>query len=145
MHTDIAPDPRLPRPPVPVAHIPLAPQPTATHPPAGAAPLGPGDPGPPPDITSVAEGRAVIDGIDDQLRALLHRRAVASRQVQALRQADGGPRIQHRRENEIIAGYRASLGRPGVGIALAVLALCRGEPAPGTATSAAPTPGSAAG
>jgi chorismate mutase len=82
-------------------------------------------------VASVADGRALIDGLDDQVRALLLRRAAISRQVQALRQAGGGPRVQHRRENEIIAEYRAALGRPGVGVALAILGLCRGGSPPG--------------
>jgi chorismate mutase len=79
------------------------------------------------DITDVAVGRAHLDAIDEQIRALVLARRAVSHQVQQLRRAAGGPRIEHSRENEILARYSAALGRPGVSLALAVLELCRGE------------------
>ena len=47
--------------------------------------------------------------------------------MQQLRRVAGGPRIEHARENEIVARYGDALGRPGVTLALAVLELCRGQ------------------
>jgi chorismate mutase len=83
------------------------------------------------DITDVAAGRAQLDDIDEQIRSLVLARRQVSQQVQQLRRAAGGPRIEHSRENEILTRYSAALGRPGVSLALAVLELCRGE-IPGT-------------
>ena len=77
--------------------------------------------------TDIATGRARLDAIDEQIRALVLARRDVSQQVQQLRRAAGGPRIEHARENEILARYSAALGRPGVSLALAVLELCRGQ------------------
>jgi len=79
------------------------------------------------DVIDVAGGRAQLDAIDEQIRALVLTRRQVSQQVQQLRRAAGGPRIEHSRENEILARYSAALGRPGVSLALAVLELCRGQ------------------
>jgi len=79
------------------------------------------------DVTDVATGRAQLDAIDEQIRSLVLTRRQVSQQVQQLRRAAGGPRIEHSRENEILTRYSAALGRPGVSLALAVLELCRGE------------------
>lgn len=79
------------------------------------------------DVVDVATGRAQLDAIDEQIRALVLTRRQVSQQVQQLRRAAGGPRIEHSRENEILARYSAALGRPGVSLALAVLELCRGQ------------------
>lgn len=78
-------------------------------------------------VTDVASGRAQLDAIDEQIRDLVLTRRQVSHQVQLLRRAAGGPRIEHSRENEILARYSAALGRPGVTLALAVLELCRGQ------------------
>nr|WP_232292164.1 chorismate mutase [Frankia sp. QA3] len=77
-------------------------------------------------INNIAEGRQYIDDIDAQLRELLATRRDLSRQIQGLRSAEGGPRIEHARENEIIAIWADELGPRGVEIAMAVLTLCRG-------------------
>ena len=81
-------------------------------------------------VSDVASGRARLDAIDEQIRELVLTRRQVSQQVQQLRRAAGGPRIEHSRENEILARYSAALGRPGVALALAVLEICRGQ-APG--------------
>lgn len=78
-------------------------------------------------IDSIEDGRARLDVLDAQIRDLLRARHGVSRQVQQLRRDAGGPRIEHNRENQIVARYGEELGRPGVAIALAVLELCRGE------------------
>jgi chorismate mutase len=79
-------------------------------------------------IESVAAGRARLDDIDAQLRDLVRARRDISRHVQQLRREAGGPRIEHSRENQIVNTYADELGRPGVGLAMAVLEICRGLP-----------------
>jgi chorismate mutase len=79
-----------------------------------------------PTISTIAEGRQLIDDIDARLRALLANRRDLSGQIQALRAIEGGPRIEHARENEIIAAWADQLGPRGVEIVMAVLTLCRG-------------------
>ena len=81
-------------------------------------------------VTSIADGRSRLDAIDDEIRELVRARRQVSAQVQQLRRAAGGPRIEHARENEILARYSDELGRPGVTLALAVLELCRGQRTP---------------
>ena len=80
------------------------------------------------DVSSVDEGRAQLDAIDAELRALVLARREISQQVQRLRREAGGPRIEHSRENQILNAYGDALGRAGVGLALAVLEICRGVP-----------------
>ncbi|AEH08395.1 MULTISPECIES: chorismate mutase [Protofrankia] len=82
---------------------------------------------PAPAVSSIADGRQAIDEIDTQLRALVGARLEISQQIQALRSADGGPRIQHERENEIITAWSRELGPRGAEIALSILTLCRGS------------------
>ena len=79
-----------------------------------------------PVLHSVASGRARIDEIDAQIAGLVRERTDVSRQVQRARQADGGPRVVHARENEVVGRWRDELGRPGGAIALALLELGRG-------------------
>jgi chorismate mutase len=79
------------------------------------------------DVASVDEGRRALDEIDATLRQLVGTRREISHKIQKLRVQEGGPRIQHGRENEIIAAYADELGPRGVDIALAVLTLCRGS------------------
>ena len=78
------------------------------------------------EVLGVEHGRALIDDLDHQLRSLLRRRREISRAVQARRVAEGGTRVQYRRENDIIRAYSSDLGGGGVAIAMAVLEYCRG-------------------
>lgn len=80
-----------------------------------------------PTIGSVAEGRQIIDELDATLRRLVATRREVSRQIQERRTTEGGPRIQHGRENEIIGAWSDELGPQGVEIAMAILTLCRGS------------------
>lgn len=75
----------------------------------------------------VLSGRERIDALDAQIAELVQRRIDVSRQIQAARIADGGRRVDLRRETEIIARYSATLGRPGTAIAMALLELGRGR------------------
>jgi chorismate mutase len=79
-------------------------------------------------VSSVADGRARLDAMDAEIRDLVRARRALSQQVQQLRRDAGGPRIEHSRENQILNTYGDELGRAGVGLALAVLEICRGLP-----------------
>lgn len=72
-------------------------------------------------------GRERIDAIDAQLVDLVRQRVEVSRQIQAARLADGGRRIDLRRESEIIGRYAGAFGRTGTAIAMALLELGRGR------------------
>lgn len=76
---------------------------------------------------SVLSGRERIDALDGQIAELVLRRVEVSKQIQAARIADGGRRVDLRRETEVIARYSETLGRPGTAIAMALLELGRGR------------------
>ena len=78
-------------------------------------------------VSSVDDGRAMLDDIDARLMHLLSERRAVSRQVQALRVQSGGSRVEHSRENAIIRRWAETLGDGGADLALAVLAHCRGR------------------
>jgi len=78
-------------------------------------------------VTSVDDGRAMLDDIDERLMQLLSERRTVSKQVQALRVQSGGSRVEHSRENAIIRRWAETLGDGGADLALAVLAHCRGR------------------
>lgn len=75
----------------------------------------------------VLSGRERIDSLDARIAELVLCRTEVSRQIQAARIADGGRRVDLRRETEIIARYSDALGRPGTAIAMALLELGRGR------------------
>jgi chorismate mutase len=78
-------------------------------------------------ISSVDDGRARLDAIDSSIIELLGQRQHVSKQVQALRVAAGGSRVEHSRENAIIRRWSDALGESGVDLAMAVLNHCRGR------------------
>lgn len=80
-------------------------------------------------LADVETGRARIDEIDAEIVRLVAERTAVSEQIQRVRQAEGGPRVVHARENEVVGRWRSALGRPGATIALALLELGRGRPA----------------
>jgi len=75
----------------------------------------------------VLTGRERIDDLDARILALVAERIETAAAIQASRIAEGGRRVDLKRETEIIARYRAALGRPGVTVAMAMLELCRGR------------------
>ena len=75
----------------------------------------------------VLGARERIDAIDAELIELIRRRVAVSTEIQAARIADGGRRLDLSRETEIIGRYNRSLGRPGTGVAMALLELGRGR------------------
>ena len=76
------------------------------------------------------ELRAEIDRLDAELLALVDQRRQVSARIQQLRMAEGGPRVVHAREADVIARWKAALGPAGTRIAQALLELSRGPLAP---------------
>lgn len=74
--------------------------------------------------------RAEIDRLDVELLALIEQRRRVSAQIQQLRMAEGGPRVVHSREAEVIGRWKAALGGSGTRIAQALLDLSRGPLVP---------------
>jgi chorismate mutase len=75
----------------------------------------------------IAEGRARIDALDDEIIALVQQRLQVSKRNQQARIAVGGGRVEHGRELEIKNHYAGKLGRPGGALALALLEVMRGS------------------
>ena len=75
----------------------------------------------------IAEGRARIDALDDEIIALVQQRLEVSKRNQQARIAVGGGRVEHGRELEIMNHYAGTLGRPGGALALALLEVMRGS------------------
>jgi DHA2 family methylenomycin A resistance protein-like MFS transporter len=101
--------------------------------PAGHRPSRLGLLGPePPDVStlgSVAEGRELVDELDDLLRDLIALRRRVAWRIQTLRLADGGTRIEIGREHDVTRRFVEALGPAGGELAVALFLLCRG-PAP---------------
>ena len=76
-----------------------------------------------PDIDQL---RAELDNLDTVILDALHRRRAISQAIGKQRMSDGGPRIVHSREREIIERYSV-LGSEGNSMALAILAMGRGR------------------
>jgi chorismate mutase len=75
-----------------------------------------------PDIPAL---RQEIDQLDAEIIRLVRRRAEVSRIVGKVRMANGGTKIVHNREIDILARYR-ELGPEGKDIALILLRMGRG-------------------
>ncbi|MBR7837446.1 chorismate mutase [Actinospica durhamensis] len=101
--------PAVPAPATEAANVPA---------PEASAPAGP---------TGVLSGRERIDALDAELIALIQRRVAVSGGIQAARIAEGGRRLDLRRETEVIGRYTRALGRPGTAVAMALLELGRGR------------------
>ncbi|MFI1578272.1 chorismate mutase [Embleya sp. NPDC020630] len=78
----------------------------------------------------IGAGRARIDDLDRRIIALITERVDISAEIQRVRVASGGARVQLSREMEVIARYREGLGKPGTTVALTLLELCRGRVGP---------------
>ncbi|ACU69949.1 hypothetical protein Caci_1021 [Catenulispora acidiphila DSM 44928] len=114
----VAPEPASPA-------APAAPAPTSSDAPTMPAASSPETGQPTP--AGVHSGRSQIDDLDARILALITERISTAADIQTARIADGGRRLDLKRETEIIARYRGALGRPGVTVAMAVLELCRGR------------------
>lgn len=86
----------------------------------------------PLDLTSDARSgiaglRSRIDTVGAEISRLVAERRELSHRIQRIRLADGGPRTQLGRENEVIAGYTGRLGTSlGASLAHLLLTDCRG-------------------
>ena len=98
---------------------------------SAATPLDPGAASPAASPAAgpagVLTGRERIDAIDAELIALIQRRVSVSGEIQSARLAEGGRRLDLRRETEVIGRYTRTLGRPGTAVAMALLELGRGR------------------
>ncbi|GHE13162.1 chorismate mutase [Streptomyces alanosinicus] len=76
---------------------------------------------------TIADARERIDALDDRIIGLIQERMAVSTVVQEARIASGGRRVHLSREMEILGRYREALGKPGTGLAMTLLELCRGR------------------
>ncbi|WP_369391394.1 chorismate mutase [Streptomyces sp. CG1] len=76
---------------------------------------------------TIADARERIDALDDRIIGLIQERMAVSTVVQETRIASGGRRVNLSREMEILGRYREALGKPGTGLAMTLLELCRGR------------------
>ena len=76
---------------------------------------------------TIADARERIDVLDDRIIGLIQERMAVSAVVQQTRIASGGRRVNLSREMEILGRYREALGKPGTGLAMTLLELCRGR------------------
>ncbi|AOR32550.1 chorismate mutase [Streptomyces fodineus] len=76
---------------------------------------------------TIAGARDRIDVLDDRIIGLIQERMAVSAVVQQTRIASGGRRVHLSREMEILGRYREALGKPGTGLAMTLLELCRGR------------------
>ncbi|MDH6128566.1 hypothetical protein [Kitasatospora sp. GP82] len=74
---------------------------------------------------TVADGVGELDRLDEQLIAQLVLRVHCARDQQLSRRAAGLPATTLAEETAMMRQYATRLGQPGVGIALAILALSR--------------------
>ncbi|MFC0544477.1 chorismate mutase [Kutzneria chonburiensis] len=76
-----------------------------------------------PDIPALREE---IDHLDAEIIRLVRRRAEVSGIVGKTRMANGGTKLVHNRELDILARYREGLGPEGKDLALILLRMGRG-------------------
>ncbi|MEW2413569.1 chorismate mutase [Streptomyces sp. NPDC046866] len=75
----------------------------------------------------IADSRERIDAIDDRIIGLIQERMAVSAVIQDARIASGGRRVHLSREMEVLAHWSDALGKPGTGLAMTLLELCRGR------------------
>ncbi|MFE2732285.1 chorismate mutase [Streptomyces sp. NPDC059349] len=77
------------------------------------------------DVITGARDR--IDALDDRIIGLIQERMAVSAVIQEARITSGGRRVNLARELEVLGHYRDALGKPGTGLAMTLLELCRGR------------------
>jgi chorismate mutase len=75
----------------------------------------------------IGELRGAIDACDAEIIALVQRRLAISQEIGSLRAASGGTRLSLSREQQILARFRAALGRDGAALAMMLLRQGRGR------------------
>ncbi len=76
---------------------------------------------------AISAGRARIDELDEQIVALVQQRVATSREIQQARLAEGGRRVAHSRELQIVDRYVQAFGEPGARLAMTLLEIARGR------------------
>ncbi|NDZ81956.1 chorismate mutase [Streptomyces sp. SID10853] len=75
----------------------------------------------------ITGARERIDSLDDRIIGLIQERMAVSAVIQDARMTSGGRRVNLSREMEVLGHYSEALGKPGTGLAMTVLELCRGR------------------
>lgn len=75
----------------------------------------------------ITAARERIDSLDDRIIGLIQERMAVSAVIQDARMTSGGRRVNLSREMEVLGHYSEALGKPGTGLAMTVLELCRGR------------------
>ncbi len=75
----------------------------------------------------ITDARQRIDDLDGRIIGLIQERIAVSEAIQRERIASGGRRLSLSREMEVLNHYSDQLGRPGTGLAMTLLELCRGR------------------
>ncbi|MET9531427.1 chorismate mutase [Streptomyces sp. NPDC006649] len=75
----------------------------------------------------ITGARDRIDSLDDRIIGLIQERMAVSAVIQDARMTSGGRRVNLSREMEVLGHYSQALGKPGTGLAMTVLELCRGR------------------
>ncbi|MGW6361675.1 chorismate mutase [Streptomyces sp. NPDC055092] len=75
----------------------------------------------------ITGARERIDALDDRIIGLIQERMAVSAVIQEARITSGGRRVNLARELEVLGHYRDALGKPGTGLAMTLLELCRGR------------------
>ncbi|MER7973236.1 MULTISPECIES: chorismate mutase [unclassified Streptomyces] len=75
----------------------------------------------------ITGARERVDALDDRIIGLIQERMAVSAVIQDARIASGGRRVNLSREMEVLGHYSDALGRPGTGLAMTLLELCRGR------------------
>ncbi|MEU8485389.1 chorismate mutase [Streptomyces sp. NPDC048641] len=76
---------------------------------------------------AITGARERIDSLDDRIIGLIQERMAVSAVIQEARITSGGRRVNLARELEVLGHYRDALGKPGTGLAMTLLELCRGR------------------
>ena len=101
-------DPTPPTPRTPYAASDSVPAPACPARPVSPDSVPPGQPTP----AGVRTGRAQIDDLDARILALITERVSTAADIQTARIAEGGRRLDLKRETEIIARYRTRWAAP---------------------------------
>jgi chorismate mutase len=75
----------------------------------------------------ILELRGAIDACDAEIIALVQRRLAISQEIGTVRAASGGTRLNLSREQQILARFRAALGRDGAALGMLLLRQGRGR------------------
>ncbi|OKK20943.1 chorismate mutase [Streptomyces sp. CB00455] len=75
----------------------------------------------------IAGSRERIDALDDRIIGLIQERMAVSAVIQEARISSGGRRVHLSREMEVLQHWSDALGKPGTGLAMTLLELCRGR------------------